>query len=58
MNLSVFLVFMLMSTLLSLAYTCACPYALVKTRLYAMRHFRIERKLGRVHFRKDFWDCY
>ena len=32
-NLSVFLVLMLMSTQFSLAYTCACAYVLVKTRL-------------------------
>ena len=33
-NLSIFLVLMLMSTQFSLAYTCACAYALVKTRLF------------------------
>ena len=39
-NLSIFLVVLLMhmSTQFSLAYTCAYPYALVKTRLYSLEN--------------------
>ena len=36
-TLSIFLVLMLMSTQFSLAYTCACAYALVKTRLFFLK---------------------
>ena len=25
--------------------------------LFAIRHFKMKRELGRVNFRKDFWDC-